>query len=193
MKKKVKNIAIVLSILMMLISVGLGGYSYAKYSSQIKGNGEMDVAKWSFKVNESSTQIAKIKLTDTIDATKLVEGKVAPGTGGQFTFEVDTTEAEVGVKYMINFENEQNKPTNLIFTYNGQKFKSLAEMKNRIIDFINANDSEKTREITITWEWPYETGEGDILAENDKIDTQEGINDLNYTFDVVVKGIQVTM
>lgn len=193
MKKKVKNIAIVLSILMMLISVGLGGYSYAKYSSQIKGNGEMDVAKWSFKVNESSTQIAKIKLTDTIDATKLVEGKVAPGTGGQFTFEVDATEAEVGVKYMINFENEQNKPTNLIFTYNGQKFKSLAEMKNRIIDFINANDSEKTREITITWEWPYETGEGDTLAENDKIDTQEGINDLNYTFDVVVKGIQVTM
>ena len=94
---------------------------------------------------------------------------------------------------MINFENEQNKPTNLIFTYNGQKFKSLAEMKNRIIDFINANDSEKTREITITWEWPYETGEGDTLAENDKIDTQEGINDLNYTFDVVVKGIQVTM
>lgn len=193
MKKKVKNIAIVLSILMMLISVGLGGYSYAKYSSQIKGNGEMDVAKWSFKVNESSTQIAKIKLTDTIDATKLVEGKVAPGTGGQFTFEVDATEAEVGVKYMINFENEQNKPTNLIFTYNGQKFKSLADMKNRIIDFINANDSEKTREITITWEWPYETGEGDTLTENDEIDTQEGINDLNYTFDVVVKGIQVTM
>ena len=30
-----------------------------------------------------------------------------------------------------------------------------------------------------------------MIEENDKIDTQEGINDLDYSFDIVVTGTQV--
>lgn len=193
MKKQVKNIIIILSIAIMLLAVGLGGYSYAKYVTQLKGNGGFDVAKWSFKVNESSKKIATINLTDTIDPSKLVAGKVAPGTGGEFTIKIDATGAEVGVRYIVEFENEQNKPTNLVFTYNGQEVNSLEALNSRIIGAINANDTERTKQITIAWEWPYETGEGSIVAKNDEIDTQEGINDLNYSFDIVVTGKQATM
>lgn len=192
MNKKVKNIAIILSIVVMLITLGIGGYTYAKYVTQVKANGSLDVAKWSFKVNEGNSQITTINLSETIDTSKLIQGKIAPGTGGEFTLKIDGTGSEVGIEYKVEFQNEKNKPTNLIFTYNGQTFNSIAEIQNHLKGTIDANDSNKIKDIVIGWQWPYETGE-EALNENDEIDTQEGINDFNYTFDVVVTGTQIAI
>ena len=46
------------------------------------------------------------------------------------------------------------------------------------------------RIIQILWRWEYETGTDTEIEANDIIDTQEGIADLDYTFDVVVTGTQ---
>ena len=57
---------------------------------------------------------------------------------------------------------------------------------------INANDEQKQKSFVINWEWPYETGVSETeIAKNDKIDTENGKSNLNYTFDVLVTGTQV--
>ena len=57
---------------------------------------------------------------------------------------------------------------------------------------INANDENKEKILDIKWKWDYETGRDEAeIFNNDKIDTEDGINIKNYTFDVIVSGSQV--
>lgn len=188
--KKSKKIIIILSLLLAVIAISIGGYTYAKYKTSVKGKGELDIAKWSFIVNNNSEQIETIKLTDTVDEKLLANGKVAPGTGGEFTINIDGSGTEVGINYEVKFTNERNKPTNLIFTYEGKQYRNLGEISEVIKGNINANEINKTKEFTIGWEWKYETGTQAEIVNNDKIDTQEGISNLDYTFDVTVTGVQ---
>lgn len=190
MEKLGKKILLGIVLLGILISTLLG-FTYAKYISQVTGNGQFDVAKWSFKVNGETQELATINLTDTYNEETLVNGKIAPGTSGSFDLVVDATGSEVGVEYKVDFQNETNKPTNLKFKYEDKTFNNIEEYEQYFTDIINADDANKTRTLTVNWEWPYETGTADEIAQNDKIDTQEGINALDYTFDVVVTGTQV--
>lgn len=192
MKKKSKKLIMLLGLVLTVLTFSVGGYTYAKYTTSVKGGGQLDIAKWSFIVNESSQRIETIKLTDTVDATLLANGKVAPGTKGEFTIDVDATGTEVGVNYEVKFANETNKPTNLVFTYNGEKFTTLANLAEKLKGSILANDAQKAKSFTIKWQWDYETGTGETeIAKNDAIDTQEGIGNLDYTFDVIVTGTQM--
>lgn len=192
MKKKSKKIIILLSILLVVLTIGIGGYTYAKYRSSVRGDGQIDVARWSFKVNENSRQMETFHLVDLLDSTKLVDGKIAPGTQGAFVFRIDARTSEVGIDYEINFENEQNKPTNIVFDYDGKEYKSLADINDELKGSIFASEARQTREIQIGWKWEYETGyTEEEIAYNDIIDTEDGISDLDYTFDVVVTGTQM--
>ena len=188
-----KKIILISVLILTILACGLGGYTYAKYRTSIKGIGNVEVAKWSFKLNDNSEQIETIKLEDTVDKSLLINGKIAPGTSGQFTLIIDGTETEVGINYDIKFNNEKNKPTNLIFIYDGQTYNSLSKLNSILIGDIYADEENKTREITIKWEWAYETGTDGEKEANDKIDTQEGQNALTYTFDVVVTGTQIPL
>ncbi len=192
MKKKSKKLIGLLGIALIVLTLCVGGYTYAKYRTEVKGGGQVDIAKWSFKVDESSQKIETIKLSDTVDETLLVNGKVAPGTKGEFTIDIDGTGTEVGINYDVKFANETNKPTNFVYTYNGEKFNSLAKVAEKLKGSILANDEVKTKTLTIGWQWDYETGEGSTeINKNDVIDTQEGIANLDYTFDVIVTGTQM--
>ena len=194
MEQKTKKIMIIAILLLTILACGLGGYTYAKYRTSSRGGGQVEGAKWSFKVNNSSEQIETIKLEDTIAGEYLLANdKIAPGAEGQFTLLLDATESEVGVHYDIGFDNEKNKPQNLEFMYQGQTYNSLTEMSHRIIGNILANEENKVKEITIEWKWKYETGTDEEIEENDKIDTQNGIDALNYTFDVIVTGTQMPL
>ena len=189
--RKSKKIILILTLLLVVLTLGIGGYTYAKYRTSIRGGGQVDVAKWSFKVNGDSEDLETIQLFETIDESKLVNGKIAPGTSGEFTINIDGTGTEVGIDYHIKFENEQNKPTNLVYYYENQKYNSLSEIGPAVNGTIFADDEDKIRDITIQWEWQYQTGDVDEIDTNDAIDTQEGIANLDYTFDVIVTGTQV--
>lgn len=193
MNVKNKKIMIISILLVTILACSLGGYTYAKYKTAIKGGGQVDVAKWAFKVNESSEQIETIRLEQTVDQSLVANGKIAPGTEGEFTFVIDGTGAEVGIDYEIRFSNEKNKPTNLVFMYENYKVTSLTDFANAIQGNIPADAEQKTKEITIQWIWEYESGEGNEVTGNDQIDTQEGIANLDYTFDVVVTGTQTPL
>lgn len=160
------------------------GTTHSKYTNKISGNGETEIAKWYFSVNEATEEMATIKLADTYDQSTLINGRIAPGTSGSFDLVIDATNSEVGVKYEVDFQNETNKPTNLKFTYGDQTFSDIAEYEQYFTDTIDADDSNKTRTLTVNWEWPYESGD-------DETDTNEGLTALDYTFDIVVTGTQV--
>ena len=189
MKKKTKKLIILLCALLLLIGVGTGGYTYAKYRTTEKGGGQADIAKWSFKVGTEEEQIQNIKLVNTVDKDTLANGKIAPGTSGEFFINLDATGSEVGVDYEVKFTNEKNKPSNITFSYSGQKYHSLSEIT-AIKGKIGVDEENKTRRIQILWTWEYETGTGEEINENDILDTQEGIADLEYSFDVSVIGTQ---
>ncbi len=156
------------------------------------GNGETEIAKWNFVVNDSTEQMETIKLADTYDQDTLINGRIAPGTRGSFDLVIDASDAEVGVKYEVDFENETNKPSNLKFKYKDRVLDEIEDYEEFFTDIIDADDTNKTRTLTVDWEWAYETENNDnTLEENDKVDTDEGLEALDYSFDIIVTGTQV--
>lgn len=178
-----KKIIIALSILAAILIAFIGGNALAKYQTQVSGQGVADIAKWIFKVNGNSESMETISLSKTYNATDLVNGKIAPGSKGSFDIVVDAGDSEVGIDYAVTFLNETNKPTNLKFKYQNYESSTLQGLEEFLMGTINANDTVRSQTLTIEWEWDYN--------KNDTVDTNEGMADLNYTFDVVVTGAQV--
>ena len=182
-------ISLCITLIMLLLS-GAGGYTYARYMSQEKGTGGADIANWSFKIAKNAgEEVKNITLRNTANKATLVNGKIAPGTSGEFSITLDATGSDVAVDYTVEFVNEVNKPTNIVFTYNGNNYKNLNE-----IGVIKGNigvSNERSKTVTIKWEWPYQKGNTDVAQiENDNIDTKDGTSLLDYSFDIIAKGVQ---
>lgn len=191
MKKSKKIVLVIIAIILLILSF-LGGHAFAKYMSRVTGQGTADIASWNFKVNEKEDKLQTISLKSTINDENLINNKIAPGTEGIFQIKLDATGSEVGIDYIIKFENESQKPTNLKFVYNGNTYNSLTELQEVLKGKINADEQNKITTLTIGWNWKYETGNSaQQIAENDLIDTQDAKKIDNYTFDVNVSGIQV--
>ena len=187
-----KKVLIVLAILLIILLAFIGGQAYAKYVSEVRGNGIAEVATWSFKVNGQNEQVEKINLASTCNNETLVDNKIAPGTAGSFNIIVDATDSDVGINYNITFTEEENKPENLKFFYDDKEYNSIKDLEEDLYGTINTNDGNNARTLNIKWEWPYQTGTNeDEIAKNDLIDTKDAKTIQNYTFSVVVTGTQV--
>ena len=191
MSKK-KKIIVIVAILSAIVISFLGGQTFSKYITEVKGTGSAQVAMWSFKVYGDNEQIQNVKLASTVDDNTLVDNKIAPGTKGSFSIKIDGEGSDVGINYNIKVQNETQKPANLFYTYQGKTYTDLNELALTASGTINADDSNKVKEILVNWEWPYQTGSDEISkSKNDVQDTQDGKNISNYTFDIVVTGTQV--
>ena len=187
-----KKILIILAIISAIIVSFIGGQSFAKYISEVKGHGVAEVASWSFKVNGQEEQTQTIQLTSTYDNKTLVNNKIAPGTKGSFNIIIDANGSDVVIDYTVKIANEQNKPNNLKFIYEDVEYNTITELEKVLSGTINADDKNKERTLTIYWIWKYETGSNATqIAENDAIDTNDGKTITDYTFDVIVSGVQV--
>ena len=191
MSKK-KKIIVIVAILLAIVISFLGGQTFSKYITEVKGTGSAQVAMWSFKVYGDNEQTQNVKLASTVDDNTLVDNKIAPGTKGSFSIKIDGEGSDVGINYNIKVQNETQKPANLFYTYQGKTYTDLNEFALTASGTINADDSNKVKEILVNWEWPYQTGSDEISkSKNDVQDTQDGKNISNYTFDIVVTGTQV--
>ena len=191
MSKK-KKALIIVAILAIILLAFIGGQAYAKYITEVKGQGMAEVATWSFKVNGGKEQIQQINLASTCDNNTLVDNKIAPGTSGSFNIIIDGTGSDVGIRYNINFEDNSTKPTNLKFKYENVEYNSLGEIQDSISGIIGAKDENKVITLPIEWIWEYETGSNsETINTNDTIDTEDAQNIQNYTFNVSVIGTQV--
>lgn len=189
MKKKV---IIIIAILAAIILSFIGGQTYSKYVTEVRGDGTAQIATWDFKVNGQKEEVQTISLGSTYDSSTLVNGKIAPGTEGNFQIKVDATGSDVGIDYKIKFSDETNKPANLKFYYQEVEYNSVLELGENLSGTINADDENKSKTFDIKWKWNYETGSNPTeVASNDKIDTQNAQEITNYEFDVIVSGTQV--
>ena len=189
MKKKA---VIISTILVAIILSFIGGQTYSKYVTEVRGDGTAQIATWDFKVNGQKEEVQTISLGSTYDSSTLVNGKIAPGTEGNFQIIVDATGSDVGIDYKIKFSDETTKPTNLKFYYQEVEYNSILELGDALSGTINANDKNKSKTFDIKWKWNYETGSNPTeIASNDKIDTQNAQEITNYEFDVIVSGTQV--
>ena len=188
---KKKTIAII-AILVAIILSFVGGQTYSKYVTEVRGDGTAQIATWDFKVNGQKEEVQTISLGSTYDSSTLVNGKIAPGTEGNFQIKVDATGSDVGIDYKIKFSDETTKPTNLKFYYQEVEYNSVLELGDVLSGTINADDENKSKTFDIKWKWNYETGSNPTeVASNDKIDTQNAQEITNYEFDVIVSGTQV--
>lgn len=190
MKNKTRKIIGIICAIMLIIAIQVIGITYAKYLTEEKGTGSAEVTKWSFQIEKSGTQTKTVKLIDPVNKDYLTNGKIAPGTEGTIVITLDGTGTEVDIEYSVKFENEQNKPTNLKFTYNGVEYNSLSEIKN-LKGTIKHNGETLKKNIIISWRWEYETGKtAEEIAANDVIDTNDANNITEYTFDIIATGTQ---
>ena len=65
-KEKNKKIIKILCAVLLLMSLGMTGYTYAKYVTQEKGNGSADIATWSFRIEKDENGIYKENNTNSI-------------------------------------------------------------------------------------------------------------------------------
>ena len=189
MKKKAITI---IAILVAIILSFVGGQTYSKYVTTVRGDGTAEIATWDFKVNGQKEEVQTISLGSTYDSSTLVNGKIAPGTEGNFQIIVDATGSDVGIDYNIKFLNETSKPSNLKFYYQDEEYDSILKLGDVLSGTINADEENKSKTFDIKWKWDYQTGTNEMeITANDGVDTYDAERFTNYEFDVIVSGTQV--
>lgn len=180
MKKNGKKIAII--VLLAIIAVGsyfISG-TYAKYSRGLGGSGSVTVAKFAVTASGlDKDQTAEIDLFKTIneeDTTTAEEnvaaGKIAPGTGGQFTIDL-TNDSEVDVEAVVKIEetaNESNVP--IEYSLDGTTWDSAANTTDTIaLAYKDKTGGTNTGSVTVYWRWRYNRTDDDT---DDQADTEIG-------------------
>ena len=193
MKNKRKIIS-VLFFISLIIAILIGIYTYAKsYKKTDLGKGYANIARWSF--TSKSTE-AKISLS---------EGKIYPGTHGNFEIDVDATDSEVDVEYTISVTNEKNIPTNMkfyaeIFDEKGglikktNTYSSFTELANTelLLNSIPFERGNQKRKIVVNWSWDFNENDTSDVDRNDAILSydENGNSSLDCGFNIQIIGTQ---
>lgn len=109
------NLLIIFLIAVIMVTSSIGIFAWAKYQTAINGSATAQVAKWSFKLVDGITETSDVidfAFTRTDGYEHVEEGKLAPGTFGEFEIGIDARGTETILEYVIDVELE-NKPTNL--------------------------------------------------------------------------------
>ena len=174
-KKKYFVIALLIA---LGVSIRYVAGTYAKYTSTISGSGTASVAKWAFTDDNTSTTLT-LNLTSTVNQTSLVNGKIAPGTEGNFSFRLNNLTSDVGVQFTISFAGATNVPANLVLEYNNTTF-------NPSTGTITGTIARREYiDIPIDWVWAYYTSDADDVE-----DTTDGENANTMTLSASITGVQ---
>ena len=189
---------LVSTILLLLMIIGIISCIFIKTVFAFTKDTEI-----SFKVNDwSSFETERFSLINIGKVVNVGNGKIAPGTKGEFDIVIDALDSLNDVKYNVNIKEYGNKPDNLIFTVkkNGElsdnKYSSLKELaENELSGYIDKKYN-KVETFTIVWCWKYETGKNlEIITNEDKKDTLAGSgkiagkeNVFDYSFSLKVIG-----
>lgn len=138
----------VVAVLLLLVAVSLS--TYAIYKSSATGSSSAEVAKWGVKINE--TNIVQ-EDTFTFDASDIVwdsnpnvkEGKIAPGSTGTITFEIDASESEVSVDYTVALDTSSIDNEKIVITNNDENASGTIAYSS------TAENMKKTITISVVW------------------------------------------
>lgn len=181
-KRRTTVILCLILMLSIVAACGMLASTYAKYTSQIDKTARAEVAKWNFDVENESVSFA-IQLGQTVDATTLTAGKIAPGTSGSFNIPLKNGTTETGVDFTIALNTIDGKPTNLKFYTDAAHQNELVPGTGTITGQLKAKDATGVTP-TIYWQWPYETAGGDAQ------DTADGKTAADLTVGITITGVQ---
>lgn len=175
--RKKKQLLIIILLFFMFISMsGALIGTYARYVSKLNDTTlNADVVAWNFE-NDNTTASLMVNLMNTYDTNSLVEGKIAPGTNGNFTVSLSNENNTYPIDYELQLIMDSH-PENFKYSYQGQEL-----IDNKIKGSIDANAKQ---DIVIDWEWSYHSN--DL---SDSIDTEEGSNPLDYTVSCMISASQ---
>lgn len=152
-----------IALLLALLLLSTISDVYARYSSVISGSGNIELAKWSFKVNgvqEAESFSIDIKTTDE------TQTKISPESTGTLTLTIENA-SNVPAQYTIElaekFMNTQIE-TDTIKIYTDDTYETMIDMKNNVLKG-KLNESE-TKVITLYWKWVPNAEVDQIIAEN---------------------------
>lgn len=182
MKKHKKSLLLMALLLLVVFTAVYIGLTYSKYTAEVSGNGSTKVAKWAFGTDNSIGTI-NVTLDGTVDASTLVNGRIAPGTSGSFNIALVNTNSEVGTDFTVAISTIENKPTNLKFYKDNSYSAEIIPGTTNVTGQLAAGDSTGVT-VPIYWKWAYETTNGDTA------DTTDGTAGNSLTIPVKVTGVQ---
>lgn len=187
MKGNKKTLLVVALLLLVGVTSAYVAYSYAKYASEVTGQGETTVAKWDF-VNDNDGLDVSVDITSTVNATSLINDRIAPGTNGSFDIELVNGGTETGVAYTIEFD-VTNVPTNLMLCTDSSCTNEI-DFRNgdTLTGTLAAKDATGTS-ATIYWKWPFGTSNA-VTDTVNRADTTDGMAGNDMTIDVTITGVQ---
>lgn len=150
---KNKKITLSISILMLfvLIVIILVPNSISRYKKTKAGDGDLEIAKFQVKLNNSTNLSQNINLKDTITTNSYSDDYVAPGTTGDIQLILDFANVDVSTDYNINL-GTYDLPTNLKL-YSDASF--TTEFTSISGTFLINNTTTHTHHIY--WKWEYAT------------------------------------
>lgn len=195
-----KTVVIVALLLALVLLLGIGGYTLAKYITSGSGDGTATVAKWGYTVNVDTSNLfgknykaTAIQSDDAekanLDVASSSDAKVvAPGTTGSMTIKV-AGKAEVAAKLNIAIENADDISLTLgenvyhpvKWTLNDGEsdlvtdgtladVKTALEVKDQTIEI----GTELNKTYTLSWKWDFENAANFNDIAIDTLDTALG-------------------
>lgn len=187
------DLLIIMLIAIIMVTSSIGIFAWAKYTTAINGSATAQVVKWSFKLVDGITETSDVidfAFTRTDGYEHVEEGKLAPGTFGEFQIGFDARGTETILEYIIDVALE-NKPTNLKLYSDSARTQEITVTNNTfsIEGFMSLEDMKEIKTVTVYWDWPYETGTGNEVVENDAIDTEDATKTM--LMEISVTGTEV--
>lgn len=136
---------------------------YARYSSTISGSRNIELAKWSFKVNEAQEGET---FTLDIKTTNEAETKISPESTGSFTLTIENA-SNVPAKYTIELSEkfmDTQIETDTIKIYTDESYETMIDLTNNTLQ--GKLQSSETKVITLYWKWVPNEEKDQLIAEN---------------------------
>lgn len=152
--------AFLIALLIVMVGLILVSGTYAKYTTTITGTDTGTVAKFKVGSNATTEKIDLFKTTREVDGKTadldVVNGKIAPGTGGEFDVEL-TNDSEVKVNYTLSLKetNESNIP--IEYSLDGKTYVTAAKFATVSTGDLEIGSTTQTKtKVPVYWRWAFE-------------------------------------
>lgn len=176
-----------LGILLLLVFVLAGSYTYARYATEFTGKGTVEVAKWAVKLTSGGTEITEdtaITLTVAENAN-VASGKMAPSVAATGTLVLDPTGSEVAIDYTVKIDNSNLKDGMAIKSVTANGTELTKDASDEYTGSLSLAEVESSTQVTlvITVEWANNEA-------NNASDTEIGMTANSLEIPVVVTAKQ---
>ena len=202
-KAVLHSIAMILAVI-TIVSIAIGLFAWSKYTATQNGHASVDIAKWNFDLKlrqgkQGATATAGPIDLATTSYTHVADGKIAPGTSGEFEIIVNTQGTEVSLTYDTTV-SIANCPRNIVFYKKGPGESEFTQISaggentyNRVLNFgkyVSKEDAANGNFVeTIKWDWPYTGTVDNSATKYDEWDTQD--QGKTVTMDILTIGTEV--